>query len=209
MRWRVFGPKVACLTFLDGVIPPGKHIWYIKAISEYVDAFLADLVNQYQTCENTSETRPDGEKIPIWCCWWQGVEQMPELVRMCNDRLRQLLPTEEAELRMITKDNYRNYVDIPAHIIEKFECGKMSITALSDVLRVALLAQYGGFWIDATVFISDRFPVEFIQNDFFTQRMFDPVKWKHEACKGRWCGFLMGGKAENIIFLLLRDAFFA
>ena len=72
MRWRVFGPKVACLTFLDGVIPPGKHIWYIKAISEYVDAFLADLVNQYQAREDTSETRPDGEKTPIWCCWWQS-----------------------------------------------------------------------------------------------------------------------------------------
>jgi hypothetical protein len=80
-------------------------------------------------------------------------------------------------------------------VIEKFEAGKMSITALSDILRVTLLAQYGGFWIDSTVFISDHFPMEFIQRDYYAQRMYDPVKWKHEACKGRWCGFLMGGIA--------------
>ena len=208
-RLKEYGFKVAGVTFIDGLIPPEKHPFYISTVEAYVDHFMEPIVDKYRHWKPEKKQTSKIEKVPVWCCWWQGVEQMPELVRMCNDRLRQLLPTEEAELRMITKDNYRNYVDIPAHIIEKFECGKMSITALSDVLRVALLAQYGGFWIDATVFISDRFPVEFIQNDFYAQRMFNPVKWKHEACKGRWCGFLMGGKAENIIFLLLRDAFFA
>ena len=208
-RLKEYGFKVAGATFIDGLIPPEKHPFYISTVEAYVDHFMEPIVDKYRDWEPRAVNAFGTGKVPVWCCWWQGVEQMPELVRMCNDRLCQLLPPEEAELRMITKNNYREYVDIPAHIIEKLESGKMSITALSDVLRVALLAQRGGFWIDATVFISDRFPVEFIQNDFFAQRMFDPVKWKHEACKGRWCGFLMGGKAENIIFLLLRDAFFA
>ena len=88
---------------------------------------------------------------------------MPELVKMCNDRLRQVLP-DEAEIHMITEKNYKEYVELPDYIIQKFKTGKMSITALSDVLRVALLSEYGGFWIDSTVFVSGAFPKEFIHN---------------------------------------------
>ena len=83
----------------------------------------------------------------------------------------------------------------------------MSITALSDILRVYLLAQYGGFWIDSTVFISGSFPQEFLTRGFYAQRMFDPVKWNREACKGRWCGFMMSGSKGNVIFRFLKDAF--
>lgn len=208
-RRKEYGFKIASITFIDGLIPPEKHPFYIRAVEGYVSKFMEPIIDRYRDWEPKIQMSCVSKKMPVWCCWWQGIECMPELVRLCNDRLRQLIPVEEAELHMITQKNYRDYVDIPLYIIEKFEAGKMSITALSDVLRVALLAQYGGFWIDATVFISDRFPVEFIRNDFYAQKMFDPVKWKHEACKGRWCGFLMGGTAENIIFLLLRDAFYA
>lgn len=207
-RNKEFGLKVAALTYIDGLFPPEKHQFYIDAIEKYVDKFMEPIVEKYRTWENKPVPHSDGKRVPVWCCWWQGVEQMPEIVRMCNDRLRQMIPEELAELRMITAENYTDYVELPQYIIKKFEAGKMSITALSDVLRVALLAKYGGFWIDSTVFISDHFPLEFVTEDYYAQRMYDPVKWSHEACKGRWCGFLMGGKAENVLFLLLRDAFF-
>lgn len=208
MRCKEYGIKVAGATFIDGLIPPEKHTFYISTIEEYVNRFMEPIVEKYCDWKPEKNCRITSGKIPVWCCWWQGEEQMPELVRMCNNRLRQLLP-EEAELHMLTQKNYLEYVTLPDYIMEKFQAGKMSITALSDVLRVSLLAQYGGFWIDSTVFISDTFPMEFIRSDFYSQRMFDPIKWKREACKGRWCGFLMGGTPGNIIFCLLRDAFFA
>ena len=207
-RRKEYGLKVASATYLDGLVPPGKHPFYIRTIESYVDEFMKPIVERYRNHPVGEKLAHKPGKVPVWCCWWQGVENMPQLVRMCNDRLRHFIP-EEAELRMLTADNYRDYVELPTWVIEKFEAGKMSITALSDILRVALLAQYGGFWIDSTVFISDHFPMEFIQRDYYAQRMYDPVKWKHEACKGRWCGFLMGGKPGNVIFHLLRDAFFA
>lgn len=206
-RRKEYGFKIAAATYLDGLIPPGKHPFYIRIIASYVDEFMKPIIDQYRDYPVDAKLEYKSGKVPVWCCWWQGVENMPQLVRMCNDRLRRLIP-EEAELRMLTAENYRRYVELPPWIIEKFEAGKMSITALSDILRVALLAEYGGFWIDSTVFISEHFPMEFIQKNYYAQRMYDPVKWKHEACKGRWCGFLMGGKPGNVIFKLLRDAFF-
>ena len=208
-RLKEYGFKVAGVTFIDGLIPPEKHPFYIKTIEKYVNHFMKPVIEKYRDWKREDTVSVNTGKIPVWCCWWQGKEQMPEVVRMCNDRLCQLLPENEVELHMLTEENYQEYVSLPDYIIEKFQAGKMSITALSDILRVVLLAQYGGFWIDATVFIMDYFPMEFVQNEYYAQKMYDPVKWKHEACKGRWCGFLMGGRAGNIIFQLLRDAFFA
>ncbi len=204
-----FGFKIAWVIFMDGLIPPGKSEKYIHTIDEYISEYLQSLVEKYKN-KNYIVTKENeyNEKTPVWCCWWQGEEKMPELVKMCNMRLKQVLPSEKAELKMITLDNYTNYVTFPKYIIEKFNEGKISMTALSDVLRVALLSEYGGFWIDSTVFISEEFPMEFISNDFYCQRMYDPQKWSREACKGRWCGFLISGSKGNIIFHFLREAFY-
>lgn len=207
-RTKNFGLKVSLATFWDGLIPPGKNQHYIKTIEEYVDAYMKPLTNFYSTQSVLlPASQPAPKIVPVWCCWWQGVENLPELVAMCNQRLEQVLPRDKTELHMITLDNYKNYVDIPDYIIRKFEHGLMSMTALSDVLRVMLLRKYGGFWIDSTVLISDNFPIDFISGKFFTQKMYDPDKWRREACKGRWCGFLMAGPKEHIIFRYLEDAF--
>ena len=204
-----FGFHVAWIIFIDGLIPPGKSQNYINTIEKFVSDYLHPLVEKYQNDaylpHKMIETAFD--KVPVWCCWWQGEDKMPELVKMCNERLRQVLP-DEAEIRMITEKNYKEYVELPDYIIQKFKTGKMSITALSDVLRVALLSEYGGFWIDSTVFVSGIFPKEFISHDFYTQRMYDPEKWNREACKGRWCGFMIAGSRQHIIFRFLKDAFY-
>lgn len=77
--------------------------------------------------------------MPIWCCWWQGVESMPEIVKMCHTRLKQVIPKDKTELHIITFDNYKDYVDIPEHILEKFNKGIVTMTTMSDVLRFCLL----------------------------------------------------------------------
>lgn len=40
-------------------------------------------------------------------------------------------------------------------------------TFLSDLLRVALLATYGGVWLDATILLSAPLPKEYSEADFF------------------------------------------
>lgn len=204
-----FGFHIAWIIFIDGLIPPGKSQNYINKIEKFVSDYLRPLVEKYQNDAYLPHKMIEisFDKVPVWCCWWQGEDKMPELVKMCNDRLRQVLP-DEAEIHMITEKNYKEYVELPDYIIQKFKTGKMSITALSDVLRVALLSEYGGFWIDSTVFVSGAFPKEFISRDFYTQRMYDPEKWSREACKGRWCGFMIAGSQQNIIFRFLKDAFY-
>ena len=208
MRWRLFGGKVALESFWDGLIPPGKAPRYIQTIETAVDAILAELIAKYQDhpCEHPSPSL-DG-KIPVWCCWWQGEEQMPELVKLCHARLKQVIPTDKAELHLITLDNYREYVDLPPHIIEKFEKKVITMTTMSDVLRFALLEKYGGYWLDATVFFSGEIPEEYFSGKFYCQRMVANMRYtRREACRGNWCGFSIAGPKGSVVFRFMSEAF--
>ena len=210
---KIYGSKVAKATFKDGLIPPGKSEVYIATIQEYVDNALKDVVDLYNSNPPEHNTQPkntsvDVEKMPVWCCWWQGEEQMPELVKMCNTRLKQMLPEDKTQLHIITIDNYKDYVDVSAHIVEKFEKGIITMTTMSDVLRFALLERYGGYWLDATVFFTEDIPEEYFTRNFYCQRMTNNEKSvRREACKCNWCGFSMKGEKGNIVFRYMVDAF--
>ncbi len=206
---KVFGKKVAKETFRDGLIPPGKSERYIQTISEYVDDFLEDVVKKYQK-ENIEGTvvPPSDGKMPIWCCWWQGKDSMPELVKFCQARLQQVIPKDRAEFHLITLDNYQDFVCLPEHIIKKFRDGIITMTTMSDVLRFHLLEKYGGYWLDATVFFTGDIPGEYFTRQFYCQKMVANIAYsKREACGGNWCGFSMMGLKGNVVFCFMKDAF--
>jgi hypothetical protein len=81
----------------------------------------------------------------IFVLWLQGEEKAPPLVQMCLLRWRKLNPTYELKVL--------NFADAE-EILKDFplDCRKMRPQALSDVLRMKLLADQGGVWVDATVF---------------------------------------------------------
>lgn len=206
---KVFGKKVAKETFRDGLIPPGKSQRYIQTISEYVDDFLKDVVEKHQKekTDDLAVVRSD-EKMPIWCCWWQGEASMPELVKLCQARLQQVLPKEKAEFHLITLENYRQYVEFPEHIIQKFEAGIITMTTMSDVLRFHLLEKYGGYWLDATVFFTGEIPEEYFSGQFYCQKMVSNVECsRREACGSNWCGFSMAMPKGCVIARFMKDAF--
>ena len=86
----------------------------------------------------------------IWICWFQGIEKAPQLVKTCYKSVKRWYP--DNDIVLITKENFKDYVDIPEYIINKWEKGKILNAHFSDILRLALLIKYGGLWIDATVF---------------------------------------------------------
>ena len=86
----------------------------------------------------------------IWMCWWQGEENAPEIVKACIESVRR--NAGEHEVIVITDKNLSHYVDFPEWVLEKVRAGVMSRTHLSDLLRLSLLADYGGLWLDATFF---------------------------------------------------------
>ena len=81
----------------------------------------------------------------------------------------------------------------------------MCVANFSDYLRFSLLARYGGLWLDATIFCSQKLPEEFFRMPVFT-------------CRGRtgsgqyfsdyqWTAFCFGGHQGNVMFRFLQAAF--
>jgi len=212
-RWKTFGTKVALESFWDGLIPPGKSERYIAAIAEYVDRAMAETVSKYQAEPMELPVQASlvsSEKMPIWCCWWQGEAQMPEIARMCHKRLKQVIPQDRAQLHLITLENYAQYVEIDPHIVEKFQKGVVTMTTMSDVLRFKLLEKYGGYWLDATLFFSGEIPEEYFSGRLYCQKMErNMAENRREACRGKWCGFSMAGGKGNVVFRYMNDAFAA
>lgn len=145
-------------------------------------------------------------KIPVWICWWQGLDNAPELVKCCVDSVRRNIDASKAELHIITLDNCMDYVTFSPQIIDKFNAGKISMTTLSDRLRMELLYRYGGLWIDATYYVNDKRINEVFGKSFYTQKTGYSI-WDDDVVKGRWAGNFIKGESGFPLFGFVMQAF--
>lgn len=129
----------------------------------------------------------------IWIMWWQGEEKMPELVHKCYESIKK---NSSREVILITKNNYSDYVELSPVILDKVDRGIITLTNLSDYIRISLLEKYGGMWIDSTVFCSSPIPEEVfsmklfsIHNPFYTGQ--------YNPC-GRWSGQVLGTNFRHL-----------
>lgn len=200
---RNFSFKVGCWIWWDRVFLGIGKSHYIAVIQEYMDSFLHDLAEKYRQIDMNLPADPKVTKV--WCCWWQGEENMPEIVRVCVNSIRSATP-ENIEVQLITLENYRSFVELPSFITEKFNQGNIGFAHFSDILRFALLSKYGGFWIDTTVLVTSPIPAECFTAPYFTQKYPDESCCPKEACLGKWAGFLQCGIKENLVFRFMYEA---
>ncbi len=101
----------------------------------------------------------------IWLCWLQGASAMPELVRACVRSVQKHHP--QHKIKLLDYTNIQNFITIPEHILHKHDTGVIGYAHFCDYVRVALLAKYGGTWIDSTVFLTHTLPNDVFNEDFF------------------------------------------
>lgn len=102
----------------------------------------------------------------IWQCWLQGEERMPAIVRRCVDSVRRHASPGQRVV-LITEANYADYVALPPAITALRRAGRIPDAQFSDLLRIWLLASYGGFWIDATCLLTAPIPESIARARFF------------------------------------------
>ena len=115
-------------------------------IYTFLKAKYKSFLKSYSKRENSQHTYSN----IIWWCWFQGEENAPELCKACLNSLRKEMP--DKEIKIITKENIFEFVDFPDYIKQKYQKGIIGQAHFSDLLRLELLLQYGGTWIDSTVF---------------------------------------------------------
>jgi hypothetical protein len=130
-------------------------------ISVYANKNYRQLIDKYNDttifpAKAAQEPSAVKTAYPVWVCWFQGEESMPEVVKICYASL--LKNADGHKINLITADNYSGFVDVPEYIREKHKKGMISHTHFSDILRMCLLSEHGGLWIDATVYVSGKIP---------------------------------------------------
>lgn len=87
----------------------------------------------------------------IWT-FWDDPNTVPATVKMCMNTWRKYNPNYE--IILLTKENYSRYVDIPKDLVEHANFNDC-IQRFSDLVRIHVMAKYGGIWSDASVLMSE------------------------------------------------------
>lgn len=144
------------------------------------------------------------EPAPIWYCWLQGDEGLPAIPELCYRSLKK--HSGGHPIRLVTINNYKEYVEIPDFIERMYFEGKMKPAHFTDVLRVALLYHHGGLWMDATLFWVRDIPEEVFDRPFYSIKI---PEYGYYVSRCRWTvGFLAGWKGNPLfgaIFSLFCD----
>lgn len=85
----------------------------------------------------------------IWT-YWDNPDTIPKSVIMCIEGWKKFNPTYEVII--LTKNNFKQYINIPNEIITEPNFND-SPARFSDLLRVCLLAEHGGIWIDSSIIL--------------------------------------------------------
>lgn len=150
---------------------------------------------------------PHIQSNKVWVCWFQGMETAPELVQKCYASLQENLT--EREIVLITKENLSQYVSFPDYILQKWEAGIITNTHMTDLLRLELLLQYGGMWVDATVLCTcpeAQIPTYYFDSDLFFYQSLKPGRDGHSHLCSSW---LISAKTNNRLLMAVRHLCYA
>lgn len=219
-QWSEYGFHIAWNGLLWWIGTYGKKpSIYSKALDKltcYLDDYFernySDIISNYI---NVNISKRGGQNsiplnnYPIWVFWAQGESSMPKVVRACYMRLKKY----NRNVTLITKENIENYVHLPMAIYEKVSKGDISYTHLSDILRLTLLAERGGMWVDSTCFTPYAIPIEAKGMLFCSPHNSNINNAETIKDIGHWCGLGGGWRSWNLgtneantpLFLFCRD----
>ena len=151
-----------------------------KMVGEDWDRVLKEyFTNKIETEQIKSKKTFNNEKI-IWQFWGQGwdFEKLPDVVKISYKSVEKY--KKDYEIIHLDMNNINDYLEIPAYILKKVEDKKMGFAHFTDIIRLALLYNYGGVWIDATILLTDYLPQEYFEMDYFMFQRDDNLENKKD-----------------------------
>ncbi len=169
-----------------------KHSLVLKILKKELGEFL--ILYNNNIIENKKIVE---ENNVIWNFWWQGRENCPKIVESCLKSHEKWCPNN-VKVITIDKENLHHYIELPEYIYEKLESKKMSITSFSDLVRLKLLGDYGGCWLDATCYVNNDISYIF-ENEFWSIKH---GRSNQNVAKGRWTAYALAAHKGNIVCTL-------
>lgn len=172
-----------------------------KVTREFLEKEFYEFIINYEfnTCNQ------ENSKI-IWTLWMQGYENAPELVKSTIDSIRKFAELNNFQFILLEENTIEKYVVFPKLIKEKMDLGVIDYTKISDILRVSLLAKYGGTWVDATIYMKEEFDSSLLLQNYYTIKTGGIEDYSPNISNNRWKGFFLSGNSS--LFSFTRDFFF-
>ena len=137
----------------------------------------------------------------IWFFWYQGIENAPAIIKKCLESQKKY--AEGYTINVVSKDNIKEFVTLPNYIMDKFNKGIISFTHFSDILRISLLAEHGGIWLDSTVLLTDKLPDYITDSHFFVYKSIELDRSdENQLASSSW---LISSYTNQKISLLTRE----
>ena len=193
------------------------HYWYYKILPRLIYRYdsTGDLKRE-TACynyfkrhinwshNNIGTTIPIKESVKpndcIFIYWRQGFSNAPEIVKHCVSSI--ISHSGSHPVVLLDGTNINEYVEMPKYIKELHERGKIGEAHFSDLLRTDLLIRYGGYWCDATTFLSSSFPHYIESADFF---MFNKPLSSNVKSPIECSNWFVRAKKHNLLLVRLRN----
>lgn len=104
--------------------------------------------------------RTDNLPRTIWFLWLQGIDKAPLVVQKCYASWLRHNPGWDVVL--LDETTIKDYISLKPYAVTQ--------QAYSDILRINLLAKYGGIWVDATCYCNkplDEWLYDYMGSGFF------------------------------------------
>ena len=175
--------------------------WALKKKTAWLDSYFKGKIIDAEDLTDV-QTPLTVTEFKIWVFWGQGEADMPPLIKACY---RQLVKYND-NVCLVTYDNARDYIDLPEIIYKKVRNGKLTWAHFSDIVRTSLLAKHGGLWLDATVWVSGKLPIDKILKMPFWSANSKSGHSSHDVCfwtsgEWNWSGWcLSSNRADYPLF---------
>ena len=138
-----------------------------KTIAKDWDNILKDYFENKVMAKKVKPKKTLTDKNIIWQFWGQGwdYEKLPSVVKICYKSMEKY--GKGYTVIRLDNESMKEYLDIPEYILEKLNDKRMGYAHFSDILRFALLSNYGGVWMDATILLTDYLSEKYFEMDYF------------------------------------------
>ena len=168
-----------------------KAKWAKYNLQKYVD---------YAT-NNLKNTNDEENPKIIWQYWHQGEDKAPTIVKKCLETIKKYYP--DYQINVLSYETIKDYIQLPERFYWLLKNDKISVAHFSDILRLNLLSQYGGMWIDATIYATGKLDDKILNSNFF---MFQKNPKIDPSQNNNSCYFVKANKG-NIFLEAIKLAF--